>query len=303
MRYGTHEAMVTVQSVDRVIDTQDLAQDDKGHEVARNMVAEVTFRARDLLPVDPYTGNFRTGRLVIYEGYDVAGGGTLSMEGYHDQRRTIEPKSQNLYAVSHLLDREIRAQQKGHHGGVFWFTGLSGAGKSTLAMAVERELFNKGYHTYVLDGDNVRNGLNADLGFSPEDRAENIRRIGEVAALMFDAGQIVITSFISPYRSDRDRARAAAPGHFSEIYVQADLKTCEGRDPKGLYKKAREGKIKDFTGIDSPYEAPENPEMVVNTQSNDIDTCVTQVVRYIEECVKLSVSNASRAGRGKILAV
>jgi bifunctional enzyme CysN/CysC len=304
VRYGTHEAMVTVQSVDRVIDTQDLAQDDKGHDVARNMVAEITFRARDLLPVDPYAGNFRTVRLVIYEGYDVAGGGTLSMEGYHDQRQKLaSPKGQNLHAVSHLIDRDIRAQKNGHYGGVFWFTGLSGAGKSTLAMAVERELFDKGYHTYVLDGDNVRNGLNADLGFSPEDRAENIRRIGEVAALMFDAGQIVITSFISPYRSDRVRARVAAPGHFSEIYVQADLKTCEGRDPKGLYKKARAGTIKDFTGIDSPYEAPENPEMVVNTQANDIDTCVAQVVRYIEECVKFSVSNAGRAGRGRILAV
>lgn len=303
VRYGTFEAPVTVQSIDKVIDTQDLAQDDKGHNVARNMVAEVTFRARDLLPIDPHTENMRTGRLVIYEGYDVAGGGTLSMEGYHDQRRTVAPKAQNLHAVSHLIDRGVRAQQKGHHGGVFWFTGLSGAGKSTLAMAVERTLFEKGYHTYVLDGDNVRHGLNADLGFSPEDRAENIRRIGEVAALMFDAGQIVITSFISPYRSDRDRARAAAPGHFHEIYVQADLKTCESRDPKGLYKKAREGKLKDFTGIDSPYEAPENPELVVNTQSNDIDTCVEQVIRYIEESVRLPASQNSRGNRAKILAV
>jgi bifunctional enzyme CysN/CysC len=302
VRYGTHEAMVSVQSVDRVIDTQDLAQDDQSKNVSRNMVAEVTFRARDLLPVDDHGTNPRTGRLVIYDGYDVAGGGTLSMEGYHDQRQTVTPKAQNLHVVSHLLDRDGRAQRSGHYGGVFWFTGLSGAGKSTLAMAVERVLFDKGYHTYVLDGDNVRHGLNADLGFSPEDRAENIRRVGEVAALMFDAGQIVITSFISPYRSDRERARKAAPGHFHEIYVQADLKTCEGRDPKGLYKKAREGKIKDFTGIDSPYEAPENPEMVVNTQGNDIDTCVAQVVRYIEECVKLPAS-VSRSARGKVQAV
>lgn len=294
VRYGTAEAMVTVQSIDKVIDTQDLAQDDKGREVARNMVAEITFRARDLLPVDPYIDNFRTGRMVIYDGHDVAGGGTIGMEGYADQRRIAATKSQNIYAVSHLLDRENRAQMKGHYGGVFWFSGLSGAGKSTIAMAVEKALFEKGYHTYVLDGDNVRHGLCADLGFSPEDRAENIRRVGEVAGLMSDAGQIVITAFISPYRSDRGRARKAAPGRFHEIFVKADLATCEKRDPKGLYKKARKGEISDFTGIDSPYEQPENPEMVVDTQGNDIDTCVAQVLRYIEQAVALPAAQKSR---------
>jgi bifunctional enzyme CysN/CysC len=302
VRYGTAEAMVTVQSIDRVIDTQDLAQDDKGREVARNMVAEVTLRARDLLPVDPYLDNFRTGRMVIYEGHDVAGGGTINMEGYADQRRSGATKAQNIYTVSHLLDRDNRAQLKGHFGGVFWFSGLSGAGKSTIAMAVEKALFERNYHTYVLDGDNVRHGLCADLGFSPEDRAENIRRVGEVAGLMSDAGQIVITAFISPYRSDRDRARKAAPGRFHEIYVKADLATCEKRDPKGLYKKARKGEIADFTGIDSPYEPPENPELIVDTQGNDIETCVAQVLRYIEEIVTLSASKSSRR-KEKSLAV
>jgi bifunctional enzyme CysN/CysC len=302
VRYGTAEAMVTVQSIDRVIDTQDLAQDDKGREVARNMVAEVTMRARDLLPIDTYTDNFRTGRMVIYEGHDVAGGGTLNMEGYADQRRTGTTKAQNIYTVSHLLDRDNRAQLKGHFGGVFWFSGLSGAGKSTIAMAVEKALFERNYHTYVLDGDNVRHGLCADLGFSPEDRAENIRRVGEVAGLMSDAGQIVITAFISPYRSDRDRARRAAPGRFHEIYVKADLAICEKRDPKGLYKKARKGEISDFTGIDSPYEPPENPELIVDTQENDIDTCVTQVLRYIEEIVALPAAS-SRKKKDKALAV
>ena len=142
----------------------------------------------------------------------------------------------------------------------------------------------------MLDGDNVRHGLNADLGFSPEDRAENIRRVGEVAALMADAGLIVITAFISPYKADRDRARVAAPSHFHEIYVRADLATCEGRDPKGLYKKARAGEIREFTGIDSPYEAPENPEITVDTQSSDVETCVEQVLNYIENHVALSAS-------------
>lgn len=283
IRYGTHESKVTVQSIDTMIDTQSLAHDRQGNMLARNMVGTVTFRARDILPIDPHSENARMGQLVIYDGYDVAGGGSLSMEGYADQRRAATPRAQNLHSVDHLLDRRTRAQLKGHYGGVFWFTGLSGAGKSTLAMAVEKALFERGYHTYVLDGDNVRQGLNADLGFSPEDRAENIRRVGEVAGLMADAGLIVISAFISPYRSDRERARKAAPARFHEIYVRADLDTCEGRDPKGLYKKARAGQISGFTGIDSPYEAPENPELIVDTQNNDLYTCLDQVLTYIEQ--------------------
>ena len=287
VRYATYEATVTVQSIDRVIDTQNLEQDESGGSVERNEVAEVTFRARDLLPIDPYTENHRTGRMVVYDEYDVVGGGTINMDGYPDQRRKIEPKSQNIYEVESLTGYEARCRAMGHYGGVFWFTGLSGAGKSTLAMAVERALFERGYHTYVLDGDNVRHGLNSDLGFSPEDRTENIRRVGEVAALQADAGLICVTAFISPYREDRDRARRAAPTQYHEIYVKADLETCESRDPKGLYKKAREGKIPEFTGIDSPYEHPENPELVVDTQHNDIETCVAQILRYIEANIAL----------------
>lgn len=289
VRYGTHEAMVSVQSIDLVIDTDDLGQTEKAAEVGRNAVAEVTLRARDMLPVDPYMDNNRTGRVVLYDGYDIAGGGSVNMEGYADQRRAA-PKSENIYKVAHLLTEDTRAQRQGHHGGVFWFTGLSGSGKSTLAMAVEKALFEKGYYTYVLDGDNVRHGLNADLGFSPEDRKENIRRIGHVAALMADAGVIVITAFISPYQADRDRARAATPDKFHEISVYADLATCEARDPKGLYKKARAGEIAEFTGIDSPYETPVNPEMVVDTQANDVDTCVAQILKYVEQQVELKAA-------------
>ena len=301
VRYGTNEATVTVQSIDRVIDTEDLAQNEKAEEVGKNAVAEVTLRARDILPIDPYTDNQKLGRMVIYDGYDIAGGGTINMDGYADQRRDA-PKADNIYMVEHLMSKENRAQNKGHQGGIFWFTGLSGAGKSTLAMAVENALFEKGYHTYVLDGDNVRHGLNADLGFSPEDRAENIRRIGEVASLMADAGLIVVTAFISPYQADRDRARSAAPKAFHEIHVDADLATCESRDPKGLYKKARAGEIAEFTGIDSPYEAPVNPEMVVNTQNNSVEDCVNQVLRYIEQQVELSAGQDKR-NKEKAIAV
>ena len=299
VRYGTSEAMVTVQSIDKVINTQDLEQNDQSGNVPRNAVAEVTLRARELLPLDPYTENSRTGRLVMYEGYDVVGGGTINMEGYPDQRRTSQPVSKNIYEVEHLTSYDARAKLFGHYGAVFWFTGLSGAGKSTLAMAVEKALFERGFHTYVLDGDNVRHGLNSDLGFSPEDRAENIRRVGEVAALQADAGLICISAFISPYREDRERARRAAPARFHEIYVHADLATCEGRDPKGLYKKAREGQIQDFTGIDSPYEPPENPELVVDTQNNDVETCVEQVLAYIEANITLRQNDNSRTEEEK----
>lgn len=303
VRYGTTESTVTVQSIDLVIDTDDLGQNEKADEVKRNAVAEVTMRARDVLPLDPYTDNTRTGRMVVYDGYDIVGGGTVNMDGYADQRRKA-PKSENIYKVEHLMNADIRAQRQGHHGGVFWFTGLSGSGKSTLAMAVEKALFEKGFNTYVLDGDNVRHGLNADLGFSPEDRSENIRRIGHVAALMADAGQIVITAFISPYQADRDRARRAAPNKFHELSVYADLATCEERDPKGLYKKARAGEIAEFTGIDSPYEAPENPEMVVDTQANDIETCVSQIVRYVEEQVELkSDAQDNKSSKEKVIAL
>lgn len=293
VRYGTLEATVNVQSIDRVIDTQDLAQNEKAAEVGKNAVAEVTLRTRDLLPIDTYADNQKLGRLVIYDGYDIAGGGSINMEGYADQRLNSHPVSDNIFKVDHLIEGDMRAQVKGHHGGVFWLTGLSGAGKSTLAMAVEKALTQKGYHSYVLDGDNVRHGLNSDLGFVPKDRTENIRRVGEVAALMADAGLIVITAFISPYRSDRARARAASQSKFHEIYINADLAMCESRDPKGLYKKARAGDIKEFTGIDSPYECPENPEMIVDTQNASAQECVVQILKYIEEQVTFNVVSAS----------
>lgn len=288
VRYGTHEAMVTVQSIDRSINTDDLDHDAQSSTVERNNVAEITLRARELLPIDPYTYNELLGRIVMYDKYDIVGGGSINMDGYPDQRQSVKPKAENIYKVDHLLSTAVRAQNMGQRGGVFWFTGLSGSGKSTTAMAVEKALFEKGYKTYVLDGDNIRHGLNKDLGFSPEDRKENIRRIGHVAGLMADAGLIVITAFISPYQADRDRAREAIPDSFHEIFVKADLETCESRDPKGLYKKAREGKIVEFTGIDSPYEEPVNPELVVNTQENDIETCVGQVLRYVKAQIGLS---------------
>jgi bifunctional enzyme CysN/CysC len=177
----------------------------------------------------------------------------------------VSTKSTNITAVRHRVDQAERWHANGHKGGVVWFTGLSGSGKTTLALELERRLFERGWRAYVLDGDNVRHGLSSDLGFSPDDREENIRRIGEVAALFAEAGLIVISAFISPYRRDRRLARDAAGAAFHEVHVAAPIDVCEQRDPKGLYAKARRGEIPEFTGISAPYEAPERAELVVDT--------------------------------------
>jgi len=181
------------------------------------------------------------------------------------------------------VTRERREKLNGHKSCVLWFTGLSGAGKSTLAHAVEEELHQRGCRTFVLDGDNVRHGLSSNLGFSEDDRRENIRRIGEAAKLMMEAGVIAMTAFISPFRADREAVRKLMPhGDFLEIYCQASLEVCESRDVKGLYKKARAGEIKNYTGIDSPYEAPTKAELVVETGSAPLEVCVEQVMSLLK---------------------
>ena len=194
-----------------------------------------------------------------------------------------EQKATNVTWHEHNVTTEERQKMNGHKGAVLWFTGLSGCGKSTIANAVDRLLHDRGIHTYVLDGDNVRMGLNKNLGFSPEDRTENIRRIGEVAKLFSRGATIVLTAFISPYREDRDQVRAIMDeGEFQEIYVNASLETCEARDPKGLYKKARAGEIKGFTGIDAPYEAPENGELELNSDDKGIEELANEVIAHLE---------------------
>ena len=239
-----------------------------------------------MLALDEFYDNRRSGRFVLVDGYDIAGGGIISMRGYPDQRQLITSRSSNLFAVDDGVSTNSRQQRNGHKGGVVWFTGLSGSGKTTVALEAERQLFQKGYQVYVLDGDNVRGGLNANLSFSPEDRAENIRRVGEVAALFANAGFVVLTAFISPYRSDRERAREAAErypsGVFHEVFVKAPLELCEERDPKGLYRRARAGDILEFTGISAPYEAPELQELVIDTGAQSVEQSVAALVSYIE---------------------
>ncbi|MFD4818557.1 adenylyl-sulfate kinase [Peribacillus butanolivorans] len=180
------------------------------------------------------------------------------------------------------LTKELRRKQNGHESTVLWFTGLSGSGKSTIANAVAKELYNRNIRSYVLDGDNIRHGLNKDLGFSEGDRTENIRRIGEVSKLFVDSGQFVLTAFISPFRADRQIVRdLLEEGEFIEVYIKCPIEECEVRDPKGLYDKARKGIIKDFTGIDSPYEEPEQPEIVLESNQYSVEECVEQVINYL----------------------
>lgn len=192
--------------------------------------------------------------------------------------------SENITWHAAKVTKQERQQIKGHRSAVLWFTGLSGAGKSTLSVEVEKELYLRGINTYILDGDNIRHGLNKNLGFSPEDRTENIRRIGEVSKLFVDAGVMVLSAFISPYQADREMVRdMVEEQEFIEVYVKCSLEECENRDPKGLYKKARLGEIKGFTGIDAPYEAPVSPELIVETDKQSLEDSVNQVIRYLEE--------------------
>jgi len=279
MQLGTVEATVVVKAVERVVDTDDAVMR-AAHELNHDEIGEIVVQTPRLLALDDSAHLSRTARFVLRDRCDVVAGGLTRLAALADLRPA--PSSYFITPVTHRVTRELRTKRFGHGSGVLWFTGLSGAGKSTLAMAVEDNLFRKGYTSYVLDGDNIRGGLNADLGFQPRDRAENNRRVAEVAALFADAGFVCITAFISPFAVDRARARAVIGVGFHEIYIQADLATCERRDPRGLYRRARAGEIQEFTGISSAYEPPEIPDLVVDTANQSVEVSVEQIVRYIE---------------------
>jgi adenylylsulfate kinase len=194
-----------------------------------------------------------------------------------------EQKATNIVWHQGAVNRGDREKMNGHRGATVWLTGLSGSGKSTIAVDLEKRLCERGVRTYILDGDNIRHGLNKNLGFSPEDRTENIRRIGEVAKLFTDAGVVALTAFISPYRADRDQVRALmADGDFVEVHVDCPVEVCEQRDVKGLYKKARAGEIKEFTGISAPYEAPSKAELTINTSGQSVEESAKQILAYLE---------------------
>ena len=199
----------------------------------------------------------------------------------------MSQKSQNISRVDHRISAQERHTKSGHRGGVVWFTGLSGSGKSTLAFTLEKHLFDLGYHVYVLDGDNIRHGLSGNLGFSEQDRRENIRRVSEVAGLFAEAGVIAIAAFISPYHEERRLARQIAGDRFIEAHLSASVEVCEARDPKGLYKKARAGQIPDFTGIDAPYEVPEIAELVLDTGARTVEDCTEELAALIQKHFQL----------------
>jgi bifunctional enzyme CysN/CysC len=280
LKLTTQEIDCEIVSIDRVIDasTLETISGPARTHVARNDVAEITIRTRGALVFDNHDVNAITGRFVIVDDRDVAGGGIIFGGTYADRRSITS--SNILWEEADISPRQ-RTLRNGHKGAVVWLTGLSGSGKSTLSRAIERELFRRGMHTYVLDGDNIRYGLNSNLGFSPADREENIRRVAEVARIMGDAGTVAITAFISPYRADRRGAREIAKKAgipFVEVFVDAPLAVCEQRDPKNLYKKARAGEIKEFTGIDAPYEAPEQAEIVVHTDRESAAESITAIL-------------------------
>jgi bifunctional enzyme CysN/CysC len=269
LKIGRAEVSVAITGIDETIDLGILdrvAPDDS----SRHAAFALRLRASRTVAADAGA------RCVLLRNGEVVGGGKLAnVEASNVQR------NDDVVLQGHLVSNDARALRNGYRGLVAWLTGLPGSGKSTIAMAVERELFARGYFVYVLDGDNVRRGLNRDLGFTREARQENIRRVGEVAGLFADAGAIVIVSTISPHAADRALARAAAPGAFHEIYVRASVATCEARDVKGHYRKARAGHLPDFTGVSAPYEEPERPDLTVDTERTSVEEGVARVVEYL----------------------
>jgi bifunctional enzyme CysN/CysC len=270
LKVGRAEVSVTIAGIDETIDLGILDRvvpDDS----SRHSAFALRLRASRTVAAEA------DARCVLLRNGEVVGGGKLAKV-----EAATAPRNDEVVRAGHLISSETRALRNGYRGLVAWLTGLPGSGKSTIAMAVERELFARGYFVYVLDGDNVRSGLNRDLGFTREARQENVRRLGEVAALFANAGAIVIVSAISPHAADRAGARAAAaPGAFHEIYVRASVATCEARDVKGHYRKARAGELPDFTGVSAPYEEPERPELIVDTNASAVEAAVAQVVEYL----------------------
>ena len=275
LRLATASHAVTVESVRNVIDVETLERRE-AEEVQGNEVAEIVLRSPTPIWFDRAADNPTTGRAVLAREHRLVGGCIITGE------HSVAAERANITPVAQSVGREEVARANGHWGGVLWLTGLSGAGKSTLAMGLRRRLFERGRQVFVLDGDNLRHGLNSDLGFAPEDRAENIRRAAEVARLFSDAGAITIVALISPTRADRDHARRIVGDGFQEVYVRASLETCERRDPKGLYAKARAGKIAEFTGISAPYEEPEAPDLVIDTEAAGQEAALGRLLDLVE---------------------
>jgi bifunctional enzyme CysN/CysC len=285
LKLATQEVDCEIDAIDRVIDSSTLetiSRKEKELFIGRNEVAELTIRTRRPVAFDTHSEIVPTGRFVIVDGFEVSGGGIIAADSYPKRTPDSSQRSDNIFWSQGKVTGLQRERRNGHPGLVVWLTGLSGSGKSTIATELERELFNLGKQAYVLDGDNIRHGLCSDLAFSPQERRENIRRVGEVSKLFADAGIICITAFISPYRADRELVRSMVlDGRFIEVFVDAPLDICEKRDPKGLYAKARANEVKEFTGISAPYEAPGKPELHLHTDQTSVAEAVAQILDYL----------------------
>ncbi len=290
LRLATQNVEARLVAIDRVVDAEKLEQKSGAREeVGRFEVAEVRIRCRRPLVYDAHDRVEPLGRFALQQGPRLGGGGIV-LEAEYPARLAKAVTGEHLTWTEGRVSQEARAAHFGHEGAVIWLTGLSGSGKSTLAVALESLLFRRGIASMILDGDNLRHGLCADLGFSLEDRAENIRRAGEMAKLMAESGLVVISSLISPLRKERQAVRSAchaAGVNYSEVFVNAPLGECEKRDPRGLYRKARAGEIKGFTGIDSPYEEPERPDLVLRTDRENVESSVGQLLRHVLGLVRL----------------
>lgn len=290
LRLGTQSVEARLVAIDRVVEAEKLeAVTDTREEVGRFEVAEVRLRCRRPLVYDAHERVSATGRFALQRGPRIGGGGIITFAEY--PASLAKPVTgEHLTWTEGRVSQEARASHFGHEGAVIWLTGLSGSGKSTLAVALESLLFRRGIGTMILDGDNLRHGLCADLGFSLTDRAENIRRAGEVAKLMAESGLVVISSLISPLKKERESVRASCRSagiSFSEIFINASIAECEKRDPRGLYQKARKGEIKGFTGIDSPYEIPEHPDLILETGKEKIVESAERLLSHVLNLVRL----------------
>jgi bifunctional enzyme CysN/CysC len=280
-RYGTADVDVTVAAIEKVIDVETLASGPAPY-VERNGVAEVVLRSTQTLYFDRFDDNPRTGRGVLVSDFRVVGGFTVE--------RPLYGASRNVTAVRASVSRKQRERRNGHRGAVFWLTGLSGAGKSTIANGALRRLFDAGWQVQLLDGDNLRDGLNADLGFTREDRAENLRRTAHVARLMAESGEIVLVALISPYARDRAEARHIVGAGFYEVHVRADIEVCRARDPKGLYNMAAGGQVSSFTGVSAPYEAPQQADLVLDTTSEPPARSIEDLLAYINDKCRMDAA-------------
>jgi bifunctional enzyme CysN/CysC len=276
-QFGPTVARVRIASIGKALDTSSLADVATG-DVPQYAMLELDLRGRVLLPLDTQADLPATSRLVLLRENDVVGGGFV---------QNVAARATDLHPSGHLVTRAEREAVHGHRASVLWMTGLSGAGKSTIAMALERRLFGAGHNAFVLDGDNVRSGLNSDLGFAPADRSENLRRVAEVAELLAEAGTIAIVAFISPMEADREHARRTCGADFAEVYIATDVATCEARDVKGLYARARSGELREFTGVSAPYEAPANADITIETRGRSVDECVDELFAYVKAAVAI----------------